>query len=499
MTAAPRAATAAGGGAASLVATGGALVVANAAQTITSIYWTNAPLSLWGLLMFIVLFLWLFYSVVLAAFAYAYSDWSAFAIADEPEQRALCRRHRGRLTLGQTMLAVSAMNSVAAVTQWYATPPDRTPPLIQSIFNSLIVVAAAPASKLLLGDRKRYCSPQPVAAVALVLASVAVSLAPTVAALARGDQHLAGGGGALAWSVYYALSCVPQAVAIVGGQVFQIRAGALRHGASDRSRRFIIARMLFYNQIYVLFFLSAAFWVDLLPWFGSSASLGTFASGAAFSFQCSLLGPRGVNPAMGDPSSCPPLTPAWAAGFLGSYVVLLVAQAALTRDSAVFNTVMLLLSATTVSVFWLIPGVNPNAGATPPWSVLTSLALSLAGVVLFKRWELRTPPEEQFTLRSLAEDLAADEEEEGEGKDGLQELHLGGGDDDDTEDGKRRLLGARLLPLPASRRGSAWTAAGGGGGGDDDEAPYDAESVTPDGTGTPSLQAAAAVAARGVR
>lgn len=433
----------------SLLLTAVALLLSNAAQSILAIYYTNAPLSLWGLLVFIVTGL-AALNVLLAVFlAWYYQDLRVFFISDEPEQRSLLRRHRGRLTLAQTMVLVSAMNSFAAVTQWYGTPPDRTPPLVQSIANALITVAAAPASQWLLGDRKRYCSWEPALGVALVVASVVVSILPT--ALRGGTQFDSGAG---VWSVYYTLSTIPQAVAITGGQYFQIRSGALEPGATDRDRRFTIGRMLLYNQAYVLAFLAAFFWVDLLPWFGSSASLSQFASGAAFSFQCSLLGPSGVDPSVGDPSTCPRLTPLYAGGFLAAYIVLLVCQAVLSRDSAVFNTMILLFSTAFISLFWLLPGVNPDAADTPAWSVLSSLVLSLGGVVVWKRWEMRTPSSAQFSVVSLAQELA--EEEVGQwlqtekGRDDREAA--GEGDLGGAEDALKASLlyadSAVLLPVP---------------------------------------------------
>ena len=294
------------------------------------------------------------------------------------------------------------------------------------------------------------------------------SLLPTILSDGAGAQFSSGSG---LWSVYYALSCVPQAIAIVGGQYFQVRAGALRPSASERDKRFIIGRMLFYNQIYVLVLLVALFWVDLIPWFGSSSSLAEFSSGAAFSFQCSMLGPSGVNPANGDPSTCPKYAPLYAAGFLGAYVFMLVAQALLTRDSAVFNTIMILVSNTVISLFWLIPGVNPDAADTPAWSVMTSLVISLAGVVIWKRWEMRTPAEQQFTLRSLAEELEEeDAKDHGSASSSRDATYSGGGvmesggievgfpvkvvnDEDDSEDTAEDALlrSDSLGPLRAGR------------------------------------------------
>ena len=116
---------------AAALATGGTaavLLAANGANAVLSVYYTAAPLSLWGLLVFSVAGLLVMCAALVACLAWRHADWRAFAIADAPEQRALLRRHRGRLTLGQTMVLVSLANWFAAVTQWYATPPDRTPP-----------------------------------------------------------------------------------------------------------------------------------------------------------------------------------------------------------------------------------------------------------------------------------------------------------------------------------------------------------------------------------
>ena len=51
------------------------------------------------------------------------------------------------------------------------------------------------------------------------------------------------------------------------------------------------------------------------------------------------------------------------------------------------------------SLFWLIPGTNPNATTTPLWSVLISLVTSLGGMWVWKMWEARTPADEQFTVK----------------------------------------------------------------------------------------------------
>lgn len=409
-----------------LLLLGAVVICSNALSSVANIYWLNAPLSLWGNLVFTVAALTVFCSLVLTAVArwHAIPLSTAFRIDNDPAQCQLFSRFGGRMTTMQTMAAISCLNSVAALTSWYATPPSRTPPIIQSVFNSLIVIAAAPASRLLLRDNKRYCSREPAVAVCLLLLAVGVSLYPAASAQNAGAQF--SGSGAGLWSVVYAFLSIPQALAIVCGQLFQVKAGALRAGATVEIKRLIICRMVFYNQLFVMVMLCIFWWVDILPWFGSSASASVFAAGVRFTFECSLLGPGGVTGGGGAgthsaaflllsgggvsaaPLSCPALTQLWVFLFLSSYVVLLVAQAAISRESAVFNTAVLLLSGSAVSLFFLIPGVNPDAANTPTLSVLTALALSLAGVVIWKRWELRTPAAAQFGVKSIAEELEAD-------------------------------------------------------------------------------------------
>lgn len=188
---------------------------------------------------------------------------------------------------------------VSALAQFFATPPTREPPLIGSLLASLSVVAAIPLSKYSLSDRKRYVAAMPLLAVALILASTVVSLLPALLQAARGGS-LGGGaeaaGDVLAWTLIVAAVQVPTAMANVSVQAYMGRAGAERRGGKGRGDASVQAylgragahlpgeagrrasavgvfRFVFYNQAFVLATVAALFWVDLLPWFGSSASL----------------------------------------------------------------------------------------------------------------------------------------------------------------------------------------------------------------------------------
>ena len=104
------------------------------------------------------------------------------------------------------MFALSGLNALSAVTIWYATPPSRTAPLLQAVFNNLSTVLSVPFSKWMLGDTKAYAAREPVAAMALVAASVVTALLPTLLSAGSGD----GARGQVAWAVFFIVAQVPQ-------------------------------------------------------------------------------------------------------------------------------------------------------------------------------------------------------------------------------------------------------------------------------------------------
>ena len=302
---------------------------------------------------------------------------------------------------------MGAVNAVSALSQWYATPPSRTPPLLQALLPVVMIVASPPLSKLLLRDRKTYTAIVPAAAICLVAASVAVSMLPTMLQ-AEAGVSAAGESGTdtLLWSVIFLTSQALSAAAFVFQQLYLVRAGALLPGASPRRVALAMLRNLAYNQLIVTFYVLALFWLDILPWFGSSASIFELASGLRDSAACSVLGAG---------AGCAPSTPLYALAYLLFYVVYLMGTFMVSKDSAVFSALLSVAMTALLDLWWLlVPQTNPDpssAAATPMWSVLASFALSTVGIVLLKQWESATPAEEQFgasALESEAADVAAE-------------------------------------------------------------------------------------------
>jgi hypothetical protein len=110
--------------------------------------------------------------------------------------------------------------------------------------------------------------------------------------------------------------------------------------------------------------------------------------------------------------TCDAGAPAWAYVFIFAYIVAYFGGAALNRESATFNMLCLVVVTASTALVWLVPGVNPESTTTPVWSVLVSLVLSIGGSVLWKRWEDKTPPEEQFSVAAAAMGSSLDNTEE---------------------------------------------------------------------------------------
>jgi hypothetical protein len=335
-------------------------------------------------------------------------------------------RQTVRLTRAQVLLLVGFLNAMNGFLIVYASPSARTPPLVQAIIQNAGVIFSVPFSLLALGDRKRYCSPAPALAALLIAGSVGVSLAPAL--LGSGAGAVGSGASSIGWCLVYLLGVAASAAYNVCQQLFFVRAGMLRAGAGARAQARTMLRALFWSNAAQALTYVALCWVDLLPWFGTTSSFGELLRATLFSVSCSVGGPGAAAaalaaagsvappPAAGAPAEdCAASTPTWAWAFLLSYTLSYLGAARLNRESATFMMLTLVVVTMTTAAFWEIPGTNPNPSSTPLWSVLSSLALSVAGTLLWKRWEGATPADEQFGVGPDADVLLREEEEAGGG------------------------------------------------------------------------------------
>ena len=107
--------------------------------------------------------------------------------------------------LHQLAALAGLLNVLSGVLLTYASPPNHTPPLIQAVLTNMAPLFAVPFSKIILGDRKRYCAAWPLAAGGVVALGVFVSLLPTFME-GRADEDAE-----LGWVAVFLLSMVPAA------------------------------------------------------------------------------------------------------------------------------------------------------------------------------------------------------------------------------------------------------------------------------------------------
>ena len=377
-----------------------AVILGFTGQNIFIVYWLESDISAYAVLMLCGLVFAVFFPLCSLLFALRTGDWSVFSVSDDAwESRLLVSPFRPsgfRLSHAQALAAAGFCNALNGILIVYASSSSKTPPLIQAILQNCGVLFSVPFSKLALGDTKTYCAVEPLRAAGVVVASVVVSLAPTVASLASGSSTEAGlnGWSTLAWVLVYTAGLAPSALLNILQQLYFIRTGALGPAATPHSQMRGSLRALAFSNLMQPLTYAALFWVDLLPWFGYSSSAGAFDEGTRFSLACSVGGPALAGAAGGR--ACAASTPLWAWAFISSYILAYFGGAQLNRESATFNMLCLVVVTGSTALVWLIPGVNPNASSTPLWSVLVSLCLALGGSLLWKHWEGRTPPEEQF-------------------------------------------------------------------------------------------------------
>jgi hypothetical protein len=382
------------------------------AQNVNIVYWTEQPISNYGILLLANCAFPTFFGVLLLGQAALARDASVLAVADAPAQRSLWRAG----SLAQNLCLIGLLNIANGFLIVYASAPDRTPPLIQAVLQNAGVLFSVPFSIWGLRDRKPYCSALPLTAALLIASSVAVSLLPMLLDGGDGGSGL-GSGSSIAWTLVYLAGLAPGAAYNVAQQRYLLRSGALREDVKAAGVSRAIGRMLFWGNVWQTTWLLALWWVDLLPWFGTSTDVSAFDDNTRYSLACSVTGRAdafgdfggggGGNGTASTAQPCSSTTPGYAFGFIGGYIVSYCGASLLNRESSTFAMLTSVVTTMTTSAFFLSPGTNPNPSHTPLWSVLTSLALSLTGLAIWKVWESRIPAHLQFGITDDADADAA--------------------------------------------------------------------------------------------
>ena len=128
----------------------------------------------------------------------------------------------------------------------YASPPTRTPPLLQTVLQQSGLLFVVPASIFFLGDKKKYCHWMPMLAALLVIGSVAMSVAPTVSS----SGSTMDGGTSAAWIAVYFAGTAPGALLNILQQRYFMQLHALREDTTQHEIVTTSLRCLFYGNLW---------------------------------------------------------------------------------------------------------------------------------------------------------------------------------------------------------------------------------------------------------
>eukprot|EP01120_Amphizonella_sp_Union-15-10_P017146 TRINITY_DN9443_c0_g1_i2.p1 TRINITY_DN9443_c0_g1~~TRINITY_DN9443_c0_g1_i2.p1 ORF type:complete len:189 (-),score=22.01 TRINITY_DN9443_c0_g1_i2:101-667(-) len=156
--------------------------------------------------------------------------------------------------------------------------------------------------------------------------------------------------------------------------VLQERWMKTRTGLPNRSLIFDSFSFLFWANIFQIFTTLALFWIDLIPKVGFSSSPKELFSNLWLTFECLFT------------AKCAHI---WKSGIMFMVVGWCgssIFSALVNEASANFNLIAGTLSTPIAAIYWIL---FPSPGQKDPlWSVIPSLALLLAGSIIWRVWEV---------------------------------------------------------------------------------------------------------------
>jgi len=199
-------------------------------------------------------------------------------------------------------------------------------------------------------------------------------LFPTFIAIFQSKEKFFGEGGFI-WSLVFMISVAPGALS----NVFMERFYKRRAECAERTNQVLDTFVLNFWATFVQFFLLiSCFWVDIIPGFGFSDSLSSF----AFRFNATTR-------CLFNTQECPT---SWWLGFIfvGTFAIQNIMSALLSADSANFVNIAINLATPASTLFWvLLPNLQtPGQPVMPLWSIIPSLLFLMMGIVMWKIWEL---------------------------------------------------------------------------------------------------------------
>jgi len=268
-----------------------------------------------------------------------------------------------------------ALNGILLV---YTSSPMRTSPIIQILLLNAGFVWLVPTTKLFshLNDKAhfKFCSCTPVIAIVLAIYGILMGFLPSIiySASHQTPSYFLGTG--IIWFVLFFISMFPGAIA----NIFVERFFKKRYKNRDNSKNYTydLTTISFSSYSAQFLIICMFFWVDMLPFFGTSSSLSTFTGGLRFAMQHFM-----------DTTT----NHSWIFGiiFYLSFFLQTVLSIFISPDSAKFVNIATTLSTPVAVLFLKISSFYSNTEEdkiSPPWSLIPSLFLLLCGTITWKIW-----------------------------------------------------------------------------------------------------------------
>jgi hypothetical protein len=291
----------------------------------------------------------------------------------------------------RTLVLIGLLDAVNGFLVVYASPPNRTPPIIQPMLGNTAILWSIIFSKLHIDRQKSYLNCWVVAAIFCILASMPLIIVP---------QFLNGGN-------FGSLSGIAWIIVFVIGVGFGSWYNVLQQKALHKMRSAhpkdietiplnvdvrdqLTPTELYYRRVdktfvlmigcaFQLAFMIILWPLNILPWFGTGG-IDKFASGFSSSISCYF----------NQESDCGNV---WWLGliFIASYAISYVASLEVNETSANMNEIATTLVAPLGVIFWYIwPNVVSEPMSVPPlWSLISALVLLTLGVCVWRYWEHR--------------------------------------------------------------------------------------------------------------
>lgn len=265
---------------------------------------------------------------------------------------------RGQIGPLQIGLA-NALNGMMLV---FASPSNRTAPYLQAILGNFIIPMTIILRALLL--RKMPTKPQCVAAL-LVLGGLFVTLIPTLQHGSSKQQT-----GSMFWPAWFMLGFTPGALMNV------IEEKVLK----SENRNVGMVWFIFWLNVWQFIFISAFFWLDILPSYGMSTDIVNWAEHLRKGFGCVAMG-----------NGCGTEGITWGSSFILNYMLAYLAGGMLLKysEGSVWQALVMALVGPLGTAWWTIFAHKPHFHYAPEWLdkstfAMLGLGLIMPGIVIYK-------------------------------------------------------------------------------------------------------------------